>query len=267
MSSEEARASLQKGDLERARSLLFEHVRSHPEDTKARIFLFQFLAVEGDWERAAKQLAICAESDAEAIPLAAVYSAAIDAEKVRAEVFAGREAPVFFGRPPEWTANLVQALKADAEGHAGAAAELRQEAMETADAVPGTADDQPFAWICDADARLGPVLEVVLSGSYHWLPFQHIEWIRFAAPSDLRDVVWTEAELALTNGGQMAVLVPTRYPGAEASGDTAIRLARRTGWTEIGEGMFAGEGQRMLATDQADLSLMEVRNITMTHAA
>ena len=262
MSAEEARAALKEGDLERTGSLLFQHLRAHPEDSKARIFLFQFLAVEGDWDRARRQLALCAEADPAAVPMAAIYSAAIEAEETRSRVFAGRETPTFFGQPPEWTAHLVQALRTEADTHAAAAAELRAEAMEAAPAVPGTADGQPFAWFCDADARLGPVLEVVVNGGYHWLPMESVAELRIAAPADLRDIVWIEAELTLSNGGQMAVVLPTRYPGAEASEDPAIRLARRTDWREIGEGMFAGEGQRMFATDTADLSMMDVREIT-----
>lgn len=266
MSANEARTALQDGDLDRCRSLLFAHLRAKPEDAKARVFLFQFLAVTGDWDRAAKQLELCAEQDAEAIPMAAIFSAAIDAERRRAKVFAGEAAPTLFGEPAEWIAQLVHALKLDAEGRGEAAAELRERAMAAAPAGGGAIDDERFEWICDADARLGPVLEVVVNNDYHWLPMENVARLKFAAPADLRDLVWMEAELLLANGGEMAVVVPTRYPGSETSDDPQIRLSRRTDWREIGPGMFAGAGQRMFATDASDFSMMDVREISLDPA-
>ena len=53
--------------------------------------------------------------------------------------------------------------------------------------------------------------------------------------------------------------VRARYPGAETSGDAALAMGRRTDWAELGEGMFRGAGQKMLATDQEDLPLLEIR--------
>jgi hypothetical protein len=38
-------------------------------------------------------------------------------------------------------------------------------------------------------------------------------------------------------------------------------MGRRTDWEEIAPGMYRGLGQKMLATDTADLSLLEVRVI------
>ena len=41
-------------------------------------------------------------------------------------------------------------------------------------------------------------------------------------------------------------LLPTRYPGSEASSDPALRMARKTEWQEGADGSSAGVGQRML---------------------
>ena len=35
-------------------------------------------------------------------------------------------------------------------------------------------DGKAFAWIADADMRLGPICEAVINGRYYWLPFVHI---------------------------------------------------------------------------------------------
>ena len=58
-------------------------------------------------------------------------------------------------------------------------------------------------------------------------------------------------------------LIPVRYPGSEVSGEDAVRLARKTQWTELAEGEFAGCGQRVLTTSGAELGLLDVREITL----
>ncbi|MGG7568187.1 type VI secretion system accessory protein TagJ [Rhodovulum sp. DZ06] len=255
-----AEEALKQGDLKGCREALFKHVRSKPEDAAARAFLFQFLCLTGEWDRAKKQLQLFAEMDATAIGFAAIYSAGIDAMVARADVIAGKTLPPVFGPPEAWIAKLGEALRQDAADPA-LATSLRQDAYAEAPTRKGTVDGKPFDWITDADARFGPALEAVVDGAYHWLPFQHIAKLELEAPRDLRDLVWMEGALTLTNGGSFGILVPARYPGAETSGDAAEVMARKTDWEEMGEGMYRGRGQKMLATDQDDLSLLDVRVI------
>jgi type VI secretion system protein ImpE len=82
-------------------------------------------------------------------------------------------------------------------------------------------------------------------------------------PSDLRDLVWTPADLEWSNGGRAVALIPTRYPKSEADPDGSIRLARKTDWREVGPGIFFGAGQRVLSTDVGDYPLLEIREIVL----
>ena len=83
---------LRDGDLDGARSALVETVRSHPQDARARMFLFQLLAVAGEWDKARTHLETLARISPEAQMLATVYSMAMKAEAQRAAIFAGRDA-------------------------------------------------------------------------------------------------------------------------------------------------------------------------------
>ena len=56
-----AEEALQAGDAPRALKLLTEQVRAHPQDAKLRVFLFQLLAVLGQWDRALNQLTVASE--------------------------------------------------------------------------------------------------------------------------------------------------------------------------------------------------------------
>jgi type VI secretion system protein ImpE len=120
----------------------------------------------------------------------------------------------------------------------------------------GTVDDQPFDWIADADSRLGPMLEAIINGNYYWVPFHRIQRIQLEAPEDLRDLVWTPAQFTWANGGQSVGLIPTRYVGSETSEDSQIRMSRKTEWSDMGDDEFFGLGQRILATDGHEYSLL-----------
>jgi type VI secretion system protein ImpE len=262
-----AEESVRAGRLDEALADLQGQVRKKPADARLRTFLFQLLAVRGDWDRALTQLKVAAELDPGALAIVKTYEEAIRCEIVRAEVFAGRGKPLLFGKPAEWMALLVEALRLTAEEKFEDARGLRDKAFESAPATAGKIDDQPFAWLADADQRLGPMLEAIVKGQYFWVPFSRLREIRIEKPTDLRDVAWTAANLLLVNGGETVALIPTRYPGSERASDTKLVMARGTEWLERPAETFLGVGQRLLATDQGEFGLMDVRNIKLDSVA
>ncbi len=257
MSAEE---SLKTGNLGETLSALTEQVRANPSDAKLRVFLFQLLCVLGEWKRAITQLKVCAELDPENLQMAQSYREAIICELVREKVFKGEKAPMIFGKPQDWMALLIQALEPLNRGDTAAAARLRAQAFDQAPALAGQVDGQAFAWIADADMRLGPVLELVMNGNYYWVPFTTIKKLNFEEPVDLRDRVWTPVQVTWQNGGQVVGFVPTRYPDPA---NDAEKLANITNWQDLGDETYTGTGQRLLTTDQGDLALMDIREIVL----
>jgi type VI secretion system protein ImpE len=259
---------IQDGDLAAALKALQQAVRKDPSSAKHRVFLFQLLCVMGDWPRALTQLNVAAELDASTLPMAQTYREAIQCEALRADIFDGKRAPLIFGEPPAWLGQLTEALKHDALDPGRAAGE-RAAAFEAAPASAGSIDGERFAWLADADARLGPVLEAIVNGRYFWIPMARIGKIVLEAPADLRDKVWTAASFTWTNGAQTVGLIPTRYNGTVGlgSGSNELLLARRTEWVEAGPSAGNPLGQRMLATDAGEHALMDVRLIEFDRVA
>ena len=257
---------LQRGDPAGVLTALQARVREEPANPALRVFLFQLLCVQGEWERASDQLRVIAELQATALPLVHVYGAAIACEVLRREVFAGARTPLVMGEPLPWVALLLHALSAEAQGRGADAQTLRSQALEDGRAVPGKVDGKPFEWIADADSRLGPVCEAIIEGRYYWIPFERIRLVTLEAPSDLRDVVWMPCQLRLENSGDVAALLPARYPGSETDPDGSIRLGRKTEWDAVGPQTFRGRGQRMLATDGDEYPLLNVRTIELVGA-
>ena len=258
---------LKAGDLDGALAALQSEVRKNPGDSKRRIFLFQLLCVLGDWKRAIAQLKLCAELDPSAIPMAQTYREAIICELHREKVFAGEAVPMVMGQPEQWLALLIQAQGHLAEGRVDEAETLRSQAFEAAPETSGEIDGTRFAWIADADMRLGPVLETIINGRYFWVPFAAIRSLSIDTPQDLRDAVWMPAQIKLISEGEMVALIPTRYAGTTAAGSAAEKLARATGWTDAGAGLFTGLGQRLLSTDSIEVALMDTRRIELDPVA
>lgn len=259
-----AEQHLREGRPDEAVAELQALIRREPANARLRIFLFQLLAVHGQWERALTQLNVLSDLDASSLAMVQTYREVLQCEALRAEVFAGRRTPLFLGQPEAWVAPLLESLRLINIGEYESAEALRQQAFAAAPASPGSVNEQAFAWIADADPRLGPVVEALVNGRYYWVPFNHIDSIRLEKPEDLRDQVWMPAQFIWRNGGEAFGFIPTRYPGSEAAADGRLRLATMTEWREHPGDLYLGLGQRILATDAGDYPLMDCRVIQFT---
>ena len=264
----DARDMLLAGDPRGALDRLKQEVRKAPREATLRTFLFQLFCIFGEWDRALTQLSVASDLDALALPMAETYRTLIRCEMLRDSVFRGARTPTLFGHPQPWVPLLLEANRALAAGNPEAAATLRDDAFEQAPTTPGTANDTPFDWIADADPRLGPMFEVILDGTYYWVPMQHVAKLDIEKPVDLRDQVWLPAEFTWTNGGETVGFIPTRYPGS-ATADPMLAMARRTEWQEHGDpdlGWALPLGQRMFTTGDTDLALLDLRSLAFTPA-
>ena len=257
---------LREGNVKEALAELQNHVRKDPSNPQYRIFLFQLLAVLGEWDRAMNQLNVVADLDDGTLAMVQTYREALRCEALRTEIFNGSRSPLLFGQPQEWVALMTEALRLTAEGKIAESQEIRNRAFEEAPATSGTIDGTAFSWIADADSRLGPILEAIINGHYYWVPIHQIRSINIEEPADLRDLVWMPAYFTWSNGGESVGLIPTRYPETQTTDDQSLLMSRKTEWIDEGSDLYVGQGQRMLTTDTADYSLMDIREIVLDTA-
>lgn len=253
MTTTEADTLLRSGDLDGARRVLVEAARREPGDAPTRLFLFQLLALAGEWDKARAQLATLAQLSPEAQMLSVVYGQAIEAEREREAVFAGTARVAVHG-DAAWAHGIAEALHLLLKGDTAAAHSAREAAFDAAPDTPGALNGTRFDWIADADTRFGPAVEAIIGGRYGLLPFDQISLMESEGPRDLRDLVWYPCELTLRSGARIAALLPARYP-VQAT-DAAERLARATGWRDDG----TGTGQHLWVTsDDAEHGLLSLR--------
>ncbi|MCK9608375.1 MAG: virulence protein SciE type [Methylomonas sp.] len=266
MISSVAEVSLKDGRLDDALAQLQDQVRKSPDVAKHRVFLFQLLALNGQWDRALNQLNVCGNLDDANLAMVQTYREAIRCELLREKIFRGETSPLVFGEPEQWIALLIEACKLSAQSNYTQAGEMRDQAFEQAPTSSGSFNGEPFEWLADSDSRLGPVTEAIVNGRYYWIPFNRIAKIEIEAPADLRDLVWLPAQFTWTNGGSAFGLIPSRYPGTEKAEDAALRLARKTEWHEPAAGHYHGLGQRILITDNGEHALLDTRELIFNTA-
>ena len=240
---------------------LKEAIRAEPAEASHRIALFQLYCIQGEWESAATQLQVAQGIDTQQILFTQVYGKAITCEAQRAKVLQGEATPIVIGEPEEWVGLLIRSLQLASTGKWGEAAEVQASGFDAAPECKGIIDGQEFAWLADCDSRFGPILEAFVDGDYRWIPFSRISEITFNRAEHLIDAVWTTARIMWHNAGATSILIPTRYAGSEKSSDDQVRLAQKTNWEQKDENYYIGEGQRILASDAAEYSLLQTRQI------
>lgn len=256
-----ADALLRQGDVDAARAALVEAVRAAPDDQRLRMFLFQLLALNGEWDKARNQLQALTQLAPEAQMLSVTYGQAIEAEQQRDAVFAGKADAVLLAGEGGWAEGVAKALAHFARGELDTAQALRDAAFEQAPDTPGSCNGTRFDWIADCDSRFGPTFEAIVGGRYGLLPFDTVTSIRSGGPEDLRDVMWYPVEIEFRNGHSAAGFLPARYPGSAAARDGLARLGRLTGWEDQPWGQ-QGLGQRVWTfSDGDDCGILDLRAI------
>ena len=254
---------LREGDLAGARAELVERVKKTPGDVEARMFLFQLLALTGEWTKARNQLTALAQLSPEAQMFSVAYGQAIDAEMSRADVFAGKAPVSLLVKSQPWTEDLAAALTHEIAGRHDEAQAARDRAYDASPDMAGEIDGTAFDWIADADHRFGPALEAIIAGKWGLIPFDALEKIKSKGPQDLRDLIWYPVEIGFKSGQSVAGFLPGRYPGTETSGDNAAVLARVTNEIESPMGpLLTGQHMLILSTED-ERDLMSLRSLKM----
>jgi len=232
-----ARELYHAGQLGAAIQALGAELRDNPADAKRRTFLFELLCFAGEYDRAQKHLDVLAGQGPDSATGALLYRAALNADRMRTDLFLKRDYP---------------------------------EVHESDVPVSGTLNGKPFESIEDADPRIGARLEIFAAGQCMWLPLAHIASVEMEPPKRLRDLLWPPA-LVRTGpafkGTELGeVLMPALAPLSFQHKDDAVRLGRSTVWEEQENGDVIPFGQKMLLVDGEDFPLLEVRQLEIASA-
>lgn len=258
---ETAKTLLAEGNLEGATQAVLDHVKSAPTDIPARIFLFELALFSGNWERAAKQLDVIGHQDAGALIGSMIFRQNLAAEKDRASFFADGLKPGILAPPPSYIEDLLNANNRIREGSIFEARSILDTIEEERPAFACKVNGEEVEDFRDYNDPTMCVFEVFFKESYSWLPFENVVSIEFFEPKGLRDIYWRQAKVELNTGTAGEMFFPVLYAGSWKSDDDQIKLGRKTDWRDLGEDLFAGEGQKLYWMDGKERSIMDLRTI------
>jgi type VI secretion system protein ImpE len=233
-------------------------VKTSPSDIGARSALWQIFAARGEFDRARKQLDLIAQLDSTWLLEVQSCHKLLEAEERRSAVFMGLQPPECLGLAPVWFESLAAVLPLLAHGNTDSALALLHESRLSTNAKSGYINDQPFDWLCDGDARLGPCLEVFAQGRYFWVPWESVQSLQTRPPSEVRDRLWQHAMLQLIQGDPAEVFIPVRYPNPA---NDSQAMSRTTDWVSLNDDYFIGFGQKCLMTDKEQIGYLDVRKL------
>ena len=246
---------LKAGRLSEALGRVAEEVKAKPGDLAARTFFFELLSLNGDLDRAAKQLDVLANETGE---MGTLYLGAIQAERERRSFFHGGPRPRLLAEPP-YTSLYLEAVESYAAGQSAAALE-RLQAFESASPFRTLLNGGEVRELNDSHDLVGPFLELIIDNHYAWVPWESIQSLTIPEPKYLRNTVWTPASLSLHSGDQGQVLLFSLYVDSHLH-DEDIKLGRRTIWEQDSAGFTIAYGQKVIATEERDWPILEIRSV------
>lgn len=251
---------LQAGRLGDALAAAVDAVKAAPADRGKRWLLAELLAVAGDTERADKHFDFLMTGSEKPDLTAMLGRQLLRAETFRREVFSHGRVPEFLTQPPAHAKLALEALVCVREGKGEEAVAKLAEAEAVRPAVSGTFNGTAFTGFRDLDDLTVGVFEVFTSnGNYYWVPFETVELIECRAPSRPKDLIWRSCHMIVKDGPDGEVYLPSLYAGTHAAADDAVKLGRRTDYTDTRP--VRGTGLREFLVGDEPRTMLEIEAI------
>jgi type VI secretion system protein ImpE len=237
-------------------------VKNKPADLGQRVLLAELLLFAGNLERADVILDAASQIDPSALMIVAEFRQLLRADMARRQLYRDGRVPEFLGEPEPTEQASLAAMVALRAGDKTAAAAKAAEAETIRPRTPGVSGTLTFDDFRDAsDLHPGFIETLTSTGKYYWVPVSRIELMIFHPPKRPRDLAWRRCSMTVTGGPDGEVYIPTTYFSEPDSTDDAHRLGRETSWTEDGDGLVQGIGQRIFLVGEEALGIMDLETL------
>ncbi|MBU2870487.1 type VI secretion system accessory protein TagJ [Colwellia sp. E2M01] len=241
---------LQESRLSDSISHLEIQLRDDPLNVDAKSSLIELLCINGELERADKQLNYMVQKHPDFLIGAANLRQLIHAEQSRQDFLIGKSVPHIF---TESDAHIEAFMSLRVEMNQGNAESITNSALkleENRTDIQVELNGEVVNEFRDLDDSLGGFLEIFgTDGKYYIAQIKDIEYIHFKPVSSIIEQVWRRVELSIKNGPSGEAHIPLVY--ANSSTD-AEKLGRETDWQEKAPDVMVGVGQKMwFVNDQA----------------
>ena len=254
----------QAGKLNDAVASLIELVKKNPMDQQSRGLLCEFMIVQGQFERADKQLDLLAHQSPEQLMGISLFRQLIRAVQAREQFFSEGRVPEVLLEPDEHMQQYFQASIALREHNFQEAQRILSVAEEQRNQLSGVCNGEAFNDFRDADDGTAAIFEVLTStGKYYWVPIEFVKNIIFHKPERPLDLLWRRATFETkVEHAEGDVYIPTTYFCDDASQlSEDYRLGRKTDWLGAEDEPVRGIGQRLYLVGDEALSIMDFNEL------
>ncbi len=253
------RELLQAGRLDAAWQAQERYLASCPGDLAEQLLRLDLLLYRGALAELTLRLAELPETEARS------YAELVVGEQSRRRVLRGRQTPQRL--PPSQAKHLYAADKALRwlrRGQTERAVHLLEKAQAAAPLIHGHLDGQEFVGLRDTDELLALVLELLVQGTYVWVPWESIRRLDLAPPESPRDLLYRPVTLQLSDGSCHTGHTPVVYYDTYRRRSAQLRLGRATDWWQPHGGPLRGLGQHLWLVGLAEVSILEVTTLEVT---
>ncbi len=252
-----------KNELDAALQEVQAVIKNDPTDQAYRLTYAEILCIQGDLEKADKQLEVVVKQAPKNVMELLNWRQLIRAEQKRQDWFQQGAVPTFL----EKNERLETLLRVGVELRSNNIEEAEkliaslEEGRPTVDVVYG--DNQQATELRDLDDTCSDFVEVLTSkGDYYWITFDQLLSIEFEEPQRFLDTIWRRATIHTTTGIDGVVFIPAIYANSESVSE---KMGTTTDWTALSENLYCGKGQKIWLFGEQDIPLMELTSITFNH--
>lgn len=251
---------LQAAKLTDCISYIETQLKEDPLNVSLKSSLIELLCINGELERADKQLNNIVQKHPDYLIGASNLRQLIRAEQSRQDCLIGKSVPSVF---TELDAHIEAFMKLRVEMNQDDKQNLSNTSVTLENERPKVSvklNEHDVAEIRDLDDTLGGFIEIFgTDGKYYIAQLSNIDYIHFKPVQSLIEQVWRRVELSIKDGPCGEAHIPLVYAN---SGTDAEKLGRETDWQEITTEVITGVGQKMWFVNDQAMPMSDFRTLS-----
>ncbi|PSU34135.1 type VI secretion system accessory protein TagJ [Photobacterium lutimaris] len=252
---------IQQGKLSEALDYLAARLKQKPMDVDLRSSFVELLCIDGQLERADKQLNVLIKQSPECLVGATNLRQLIRAAQARLDFENGAATATLVKEPEESFSALLRYRMARYGKDTVTQIESAMKLEEARQDCPVNINGEQRDLVRDLDDTLAGYLEVFgTNGQYYLVPFEALISLELKPITSLIEQVWRKVEIEIEGGLSGEAFIPMTYAGSDSDGQ---KLARETDWLAVnGSEVYQGVGQKMVLFGNEALTLSQVQHLS-----
>ncbi|WP_404343652.1 type VI secretion system accessory protein TagJ [Pseudoalteromonas mariniglutinosa] len=244
---------IKNGNLSDALNLCATQLQDDPLNFDVRSTYSELLCVNGELDKADKQLDFMVQKNPELAVGAVNLRHLIRAQQARFDFYQGKAVPKLFHDSNEldeaFLAMHIDLLAGDIDKAATMAQKIESLRLDAA-------NNNEQAGIRDLDDSLNPYLEVLgTNGEFYLARFDEIESIKIEPIESIIENIWLRVEIVIKEGPSGTAHLPLVYANSETDIE---KLGQVSDWQERDEFLIQGKGMKMLYVNDEAILLSQL---------